>query len=85
MLEIRALHAGYGNVEILRGIDLDVGSGEIVAVLGSNGVGKSTLNKNISALHRPVPASRIAVTSSGVNALMLATQALVGADAPGHD
>ncbi|MEP6970004.1 MAG: ABC transporter ATP-binding protein [Betaproteobacteria bacterium] len=53
MLEIRALHAGYGSIEILRGIDLDVGQGEIVAVLGSNGVGKSTLNNNISALYRP--------------------------------
>ena len=53
MLEIRALHAGYGSVEILRGIDLDVAQHEIVAVLGSNGVGKSTLNNNISALYKP--------------------------------
>jgi branched-chain amino acid transport system ATP-binding protein len=53
MLEIRNLHAGYGSVEILRGIDLDVHAGEIVAVLGSNGVGKSTLNNNISALYQP--------------------------------
>ena len=57
MLEIRALHAGYGSVEILRGIDLDVGQGEIVAVLGSNGVGKSTLNNNISALYTPFSGS----------------------------
>ena len=53
MLEIRSLRAGYGKVEILRGIDLDVGQNEIVAVLGSNGVGKTTLNNNISALYRP--------------------------------
>ena len=57
MLEIRGLHAGYGTVEILRGIDLDVGAGEIVAVRGSNGVGKSTLNNNISALFRPFAGS----------------------------
>ena len=57
MLEIRNLHAGYGSVEILRGIDLDVHQGEIVAVLGSNGVGKSTLNNNISALYRPFSGS----------------------------
>ena len=57
MLEIRGLRAGYGTVEILRGIDLDVGAGEIVAVLGSNGVGKSTLNNNISALYRPFAGS----------------------------
>jgi branched-chain amino acid transport system ATP-binding protein len=57
MLEIRQLHAGYGSIEILRGIDLDVAAGEIVAVLGSNGVGKSTLNNNISALYRPFSGS----------------------------
>ena len=57
MLEIRNLHAGYGSVEILRGIDLDVRQGEIVAVLGSNGVGKSTLNNNISALYKPFSGS----------------------------
>lgn len=57
MLEIRNLRAGYGSVEILRGIDLDVQQGEIVAVLGSNGVGKSTLNNNISALYKPFSGS----------------------------
>ncbi len=57
MLEVRRLRAGYGSVEILRGIDLDVGAGEIVAVLGSNGVGKSTLNNNISALYKPFAGS----------------------------
>ncbi len=57
MLEIRRLHAGYGSVEILRGIDLDVGKGEIIAVLGSNGAGKSTLNNNISALNHPFSGS----------------------------
>ena len=57
MLEIRQLRAGYGSVEILRGIDLDVAKGEIVAVLGSNGVGKSTLNNNLSALYRPLGGS----------------------------
>ena len=55
MLEIRNLHAGYGQIEILRGINLDVGASEIVAVLGSNGVGKSTLNNTVSGL---VPAWR---------------------------
>ncbi|MGE0735489.1 MAG: ABC transporter ATP-binding protein [Alphaproteobacteria bacterium] len=53
MLEIIGVHAGYGAVEILRGIDLRVGGGEIVALLGSNGVGKSTLNNNISGIYRP--------------------------------
>ena len=53
MLEVRGLRAGYGAIEILRGVDLAVGPGEIVALLGSNGAGKSTLNNNISGLYRP--------------------------------
>jgi branched-chain amino acid transport system ATP-binding protein len=53
VLEIRSLRAGYGAVEVLRGVDLDVGAGEIVALLGSNGAGKSTLNNNVSGLYRP--------------------------------
>src|SRR5262245_5986658 len=53
MLEVRGLRAGYGPIEVLRGIDMDVGAGEIVALLGSNGVGKSTLNNNLSGIYRP--------------------------------
>src|SRR5664279_254009 len=52
LLEVTGLHAGYGETEVLRGIDLNVGPGEIVAVLGSNGVGKSTLNRTLSGIVR---------------------------------
>lgn len=57
MLKIKGLHAGYGQVQILRGIDLDIKQGEIVAVLGSNGAGKSTLNNNICGLYKPFSGS----------------------------
>jgi branched-chain amino acid transport system ATP-binding protein len=57
MLEIRGLRAGYGPFEVLRGIDIDVGPGEIVAVLGANGVGKTTLNRVLSGLLRPAAGS----------------------------
>jgi branched-chain amino acid transport system ATP-binding protein len=50
MLEITGLRAGYGGTEVLRGIDMSVGDREIVAVLGSNGVGKTTLNKVLSGV-----------------------------------
>ncbi len=52
MLEISDLRAGYGAIEVLRGISLKVGAGEIVAVLGANGVGKTTLNNTISGILR---------------------------------
>ena len=50
LLAVQGLRAGYGETEVLRGVDLDVRSGEIVAVLGSHGVGKSTLNRAISGV-----------------------------------
>jgi branched-chain amino acid transport system ATP-binding protein len=53
VLELSSLRAGYGAIEVLRGVDLAVGAGEIVALLGSNGAGKSTLNNNVSGLYRP--------------------------------
>jgi branched-chain amino acid transport system ATP-binding protein len=53
LLAVSGLRAGYGATEILRGVDLTVGRGEIVAVLGSNGAGKSTLNLAISGVLRP--------------------------------
>jgi len=53
ILVVSGLRAGYGTTEILRGVDLVVGQGEIVAVLGSNGAGKSTLNQAISGVLRP--------------------------------
>jgi branched-chain amino acid transport system ATP-binding protein len=50
LLDIQGLRGGYGRVEVLRGVDLQVGSGEMVALLGSNGAGKSTLNKMVCGL-----------------------------------
>jgi branched-chain amino acid transport system ATP-binding protein len=53
LLEIRGLKTGYGATEVLRGIDMAVHAGEIVTVLGSNGVGKTTLNKVLSGVLPP--------------------------------
>ena len=43
VLEVRGVYAGYGEVDVLHGVDLDVPLGGVVAVLGANGAGKSTL------------------------------------------
>ena len=50
MLEVSGLRSGYGTVEVLRGVDLDIAAGEIVALLGSNGVGKTTFASVLSGL-----------------------------------
>jgi branched-chain amino acid transport system ATP-binding protein len=54
VLDVSALHAGYGALGVLDGISLQVGRGETIAVLGPNGAGKSTLMKALSGLLRPV-------------------------------
>ena len=50
VLEIRGVETGYGKLKILRGVDMSVADGSIVALLGGNGTGKSTLLKAISGL-----------------------------------
>jgi branched-chain amino acid transport system ATP-binding protein len=52
LLQVRGLVAGYGAVQVLRGVDLQVLPGQTVALLGSNGAGKTTLNMTLSGLVR---------------------------------
>jgi branched-chain amino acid transport system ATP-binding protein len=47
-LHVADLHAGYGPIEVLHGVDLTVGDGEVVVVLGANGAGKTTLLRAVS-------------------------------------
>ena len=53
MLEIRDLVCGYGHVAALRGVSLSVGAGQLVALVGANGAGKSTMLRTISGLVPP--------------------------------
>lgn len=53
LLQVESLHAGYGGVDVLRDISLEVNSGEFVSVVGPNGAGKSTLFKTISGIVAP--------------------------------
>ena len=50
MLAINDLHVSYGESEVLHGINLDVGANEIVAIMGRNGMGKTTLMKSLMGI-----------------------------------
>ncbi|MEO8469274.1 MAG: ABC transporter ATP-binding protein [Chloroflexota bacterium] len=59
MLELIDLHVAYGNIRALQGISIRVEAGELVALIGSNGAGKSTTLKTISGLLRPTSGSML--------------------------
>src|SRR5205823_6457955 len=48
LLEVQDVHARYGAIEALKGVSLDVGEGEVVTLIGSNGAGKSTTLRSIT-------------------------------------
>jgi branched-chain amino acid transport system ATP-binding protein len=76
VLEVRQLRAGYGPIVVLRGVDLTVGTGEIVAMIGPNGAGKSTTLGAIAGMlprdgdvlldGEPLPAAAEKVVRRGV-------------------
>ena len=71
MLQVAGLRKAYGDVEALRGVDLDVGAGEIVALLGPNGAGKTTLVSIVAGLRR---ADAGTVRVDGMDALSRSTE-----------
>ena len=68
LLDLQNVHASYGAVEVLRGIDMRVRDGEIVALLGTNGAGKSTILRCISGL-MPVDAGSISFGGTEVTGM----------------
>ncbi|MGN1080924.1 MAG: ATP-binding cassette domain-containing protein, partial [Acutalibacteraceae bacterium] len=53
MLEVKDINVYYGNIHAIKGISFNVDEGEIVALIGANGAGKSTTLKTVSGLLRP--------------------------------
>ncbi|MGE4217872.1 MAG: urea ABC transporter ATP-binding subunit UrtE [Alphaproteobacteria bacterium] len=74
MLEVRDLHVCYGQSEVLHGIDLAVQPGEIVAVVGRNGMGKSTLMKSLIGV---LPTASGSVSVGGVEVSSLPSHSRV--------
>src|SRR5450755_2970129 len=52
-LELRHISKSFGGVRVLQDVSIDLGSSEVVGLLGDNGAGKSTLIKMITGVHRP--------------------------------
>ncbi|MGR3755621.1 MAG: ABC transporter ATP-binding protein [Tranquillimonas sp.] len=67
LLRVEGLTGGYGAETVLQGVDLSIAPGEIVAVIGRNGVGKSTLMRSLTGLLRP-SGGRIALAGRDVTA-----------------
>ena len=66
LLSVRDLYAGYGPIEVLHGVSLEVPTGSVVAVLGPNGAGKSTFLSVIAGLH-PSSAGSVVLAGRRVN------------------
>ena len=74
MLELSDVHVRYGNIRALQGVSLRVESGELVALIGSNGAGKSTTLRTISGLLRPAQG---AITFEGADITNASTDRIV--------
>ncbi|MGI5198300.1 ABC transporter ATP-binding protein [Streptomyces sp. CA-288835] len=77
VLKVAGLTAGYDGAPVIRGIDLQVGAGEVVALLGANGAGKTTTLKAVSALLRPL-AGTITFSGTDLGRIPAATRARLG-------
>lgn len=88
VLRVRGLRAGYGQGEVLHGVDLEVGEGEVVALLGRNGMGKTTLFHAIMGLlpaqgevwleGKPLPAGALARAHAGLALVPQGRQVIPG-------
>ena len=53
LLQLKNIYKNFGNVKVLRDVNIKINKGEVVALIGDNGAGKSTLIKVITGVHRP--------------------------------
>ncbi len=73
MVEARALTKNFGELQVLRGIDLQIGRAEVVSIMGASGAGKTTLLQILGTLDRPTSGS---VTIDGVDPFSLSQRQL---------
>jgi branched-chain amino acid transport system ATP-binding protein len=80
MLAVSGLEVGYAGAPVLRGVDLEVGDGEVLGVLGPNGAGKTTLARAVTGVIRPTAGT---ITFDGVRLDRLSPKAIVKAGVVG--
>src|SRR5215831_12260105 len=68
LLQLNSIRAGYGSIEVLKGISLEVNEREIVTIIGANGAGKTTTLMCISGINRP-RAGEISFEGRNINGL----------------
>ena len=68
MIEVQGVRKSYGTLDVLKGIDLTIGTGEVVAVVGPSGAGKTTLLQIIGTLDRP-DSGRVFLHGTDISAL----------------
>lgn len=68
MIRVQEIRKSYGNLEVLKGIDLDVASGEIVSIVGPSGAGKTTLLQIMGSLNRP-DSGQIWIRDTGISSM----------------
>ncbi len=59
MLELRGIRIGYGRIEVVHGVDLSLGHGEVLGMIGPNGAGKSSILRSIFGLVRPTSGAAV--------------------------
>ena len=77
MLEVQKLHSGYGSIPILHGVSVQVSAGEIVGVLGHNGMGKTTLLRTLIG-ELPARQGAIRLNQVDITRLSMARRARLG-------